>query len=288
MSATKPSAASPIAAPRAPAIGVREVVGASLPGSPHSAEVRALLIGSRIDTRNLIDFVEADRLRATGVGAVFVFRYGVVVLFGASPEIERGMLERLDAHIIEPLAAPEVETATIEIHPGAEEQIDTRGKLILAEATAERLLLTATVLARSVVLEHDEIRIAQVFDSIEPLVNGLQAHGRAGMPIRRVMQHIGEVLATQHRMVGRAQISEKPDVLWDHPELDRLYARLEAEYELGDRARTIDRKLEVIGEAADVLLDLVQDKRLVRLELAVIALIAFEICLTLFEMWRGE
>lgn len=271
---------------RAPAIGIREVVGSAFPGHAGGAEVRALLIGSRIDTRNLLDFVEPDNITPTGVGAVFVFRYGVIVLFGASPDIERDFIDRLKPFVTQPIDVPEVETATIEIIPGADEQIDASGKLILSEATIERLLLTATVLARSVVLERDEIRIAEVFDSLEPLVNGLQANGRAGLPIRRVMQHIGAVLATQHRVVGRAQINEKPEVLWDHPELDRLYARLEAEYELGDRGRTIERKLEVIGEAADVLLDLVQDKRSVRLELAVIALIAFEICLTLFDMWR--
>lgn len=272
---------------RPPAVGVREVVGFSLSGHLDRADVRALLVGLRIDTRNLPDFVEPEKLTPHGVGAVFVFRYGVVVLFGASPEIERDILARLGQHIIQPIDGVEIETATIEIQRGADEQVDANGRIILSEATSERLLLTATVLARSVVLARDEIRIAETFDSIEPLVNALQTHGRAGLPIRRVMQHIGNVLATQHRVVGRAQISEKPDVLWDHPELDRLYGRLEAEYELGDRARTIQRKLEVIGEAADVLLDLVQDKRSVRLELAVIALIAFEICLTLFEMWRG-
>jgi uncharacterized Rmd1/YagE family protein len=275
------------ASARTPDIGMREVVGAPLAGSPHGAEARALLIGTRIDTRNLLDLVEPDRIVPGGAGAVFVFRYGVVVFFGASPQQERDLLAQLMPHVIQPQASPHLETATIAIQPGADEQIDAGGTLILGEATVERLLLTATVLARSVVLERDEIRIAEVFDSIEPLVNGLQAHGRAGLPIRRVMQHIGDVLATQHRVVGRAQISEKPDVLWDHPELDRLYARLEAEYELGDRARTIERKLEVIGETADVLLDLVQDKRSVRLELAVIALIAFEICLTIVEMVRG-
>ncbi|HKY82897.1 MAG TPA: hypothetical protein VJM09_15665 [Sphingobium sp.] len=56
-----------------------------------------------------------------------------------------------------------------------------------------------------------------------------------------------------------------------------------AEYELGERAAMIDRKLELIGKAADVLLDLVQDKRSVRLELAIIALIAFEIILSLYD-----
>lgn len=101
------------------------------------------------------------------------------------------------------------------------------------------------------------------------------------MPIKRVMQHIGGVLTTQHRVVGRAQIGEKPDLLWDHPELDRLYARLEAEFELGDRSRAIERKLEVIGDAANVLLNLVMDKRSYRLEIAVVALIAFEIIISI-------
>lgn len=275
---------SPVAYARAPAVGIREVVAFSLAGHVRGPEVRALLVGARIDTRDLGDFVEPDRLTTDGAGVVFVFRYGVVVFFGTPPEIESDMLRRLRRHIIHPADMPEIETAIIEIQPGADEQIDISGRIILTAATTERLLLTATVLARSVVLERDEIRIAEVIDSLEPLVNDLQAHGRAGLPIRRVMQHIGNVLATQHRVVGRIQINEKPDILWDHPELDRLYARLETEYELVDRGRAIERKLEVIGETADVLLDLVQDKRSVRLELAVIALIAFEIVLTLFEM----
>ena len=113
------------------------------------------------------------------------------------------------------------------------------------------------------------------------LVNDLRKDGRARLPIKRVMQHIGGVLATRHRVVGRAQIGEKPDLLWDHPELDRLYGRLEAEFELGDRARAIERKLEVIGDAADVLLNLVIDKRSFRLEIAVVALIAFEVVVSL-------
>lgn len=272
---------------RMPAIGIREVVGFALAGDAVSADVRALLVGARIDTRNLADFVDPERLKPDGIGAVFVFRFGAVVLFGASPAVERHLLTRLRDHIIEPLETPEVETATIEIKAGVDERVDANGHILLRELTSERLLLTATVLARSVVLARDEIRIAEAFDRIEPLVNDLQTHGRTGLPIRRVMQHIGDVLAAQLRVVGRVQISEKPDMLWDHPELDRLYGRLEVEYELGDRARVIERKLEVIGEAADVLLKLVQEKRSFRLELAVIGLIAFEIVLTLYEIWRA-
>ncbi|WP_242138877.1 MULTISPECIES: RMD1 family protein [unclassified Sphingomonas] len=267
-------------------VGVREVLGAALPGEPTRGDVRALLLGTRVDTRHLRDFVEPETLHLSGVGAAFVFRYGVLVLIGASAEVERRFIAQLSDHVIEPLATPETETAWIEIHPDREETVSADGHIRLKEASRERLLLTATVVARSVVLARDEGRIAEAFDRVEPLIHELRVHGRAVMPIRRVMRSIGDVLAAQHRVVGRAQIVEKPDLLWDHPELDRLYGRLEAEFELGDRARAMERKLEVIGDAAEWLLDLVQDKRSLRLELAVIGLIAFEVVLNIYELWR--
>jgi required for meiotic nuclear division protein 1 len=266
--------------------GTGEALGIALPGDATRAGVRAMLLGSRIDTRAVAGFTLPEELELTGVNAAFVFRYGVLVLFGASPETERAMVETLAPHIIEPLDDPEIETATIELRNDGEELVSPSGDIRLRQKTPERLLLTATILARSVVLARDESRIADAFDRIEPLVNDLRTKGRAGLPIPRVMQHIGDVLATQHRVVGRVQISEKPDLLWDHPELDRLYGRLEAEFELSDRARTIERKLEVIGDAADVLLELVQDKRSLRLELAVIMLITFEVLLNFYEFWR--
>jgi uncharacterized Rmd1/YagE family protein len=249
------------------------------------AKVRAVLVGSRINTRELEGHTEAQALDATSSGVAFLFRYGAVVLFGASDEVEREFVNSLDGRIIDPVASAsrEFETATLAVRPEDDEQVDAHGGIVLRELTPERLLLVATVLARSVVLERDEVRIAEVFDRIEPLIAGLQARGHAVPPIRQVMQQIGGVLAARHRMTGRAQIAEKPEVLWEHPELDRLYARLEAEFELTERARTVERKLDVIGETASTLLELVQERRSVRLELAVIALIAFEILLTLQE-----
>jgi uncharacterized Rmd1/YagE family protein len=62
-------------------------------------------------------------------------------------------------------------------------------------------------------------------------------------------------------LAGRAQIAERPEVLWEHPELDRLYSRPEAEFELGERARIVERKLDVIGNTASTLPKLVQERR---------------------------
>jgi uncharacterized Rmd1/YagE family protein len=101
------------------------------------------------------------------------------------------------------------------------------------------------------------------------------------------MKLAGTVLAAQHRVMGTAQAQERPDLLWEHPELDRLYSRLEAEYELHERAEILGKKLETLGDFAATLMNIVQDKRAYRLEAAIIALIAFEIVLTLFTMTHG-
>lgn len=263
-------------------VGIREVLGRPIASGTQPSEARALLLGARIDTRHLPGFVEPEALSLSIPAAAFVFRYGVVVLFGVPAELEERLIVDLMPHVIEPLPLPELEAASIEIQAEGEENVSAQGLIRIREATPQRLLLTATVLARSVVLARDEIRIAETFDRIEPLVNDLRTRGRAGISIKRVMQHIGGVLSTLHRVVGRAQIGERPDLLWDHPELSRLYAHLEAEFELGDRARAIERKLQVIGDSADVLLNLVLDKRSYRLELAITLLIAFEIIVSFF------
>jgi len=73
--------------------------------------------------------------------------------------------------------------------------------------------------------------------------------------------------------------------LWDRPDLERLYARLEHEYELSERVETLNRKLAVIADTATTLADIVDTKRSVRLELIVIFLIAFEIVVTGYEIY---
>ena len=42
-----------------------------------------------------------------------------------------------------------------------------------------------------------------------------------------LLKLLGNALLVQHRVSGRVAVSEKPDVLWDRPDLERLYSRLQ-------------------------------------------------------------
>lgn len=257
------------------------MLGALPDTTPLIAQAR--LLGAQIDTRAMVADASAATL-APEAGLTFVFRYGVVVTIGSGGEPTDRLDAALRSYVIDPTPMQEIESATIELRTDGGDRIGDGGQIQLVNISHERLLLAAIVLARSVVLARDEFLVSEAFDQIAPLVSDLRENGRARLAIRPAMRLVGNVLAARHRLTGTAQVDERPDLLWDHSALDRLYARLEAEYELKERAEVLERKFGALGDFTEVLLDIVQDKRAYRVEVAIIALIAIEIVLTLFTM----
>ena len=111
-----------------------------------------------------------------------------------------------------------------------------------------------------------------------------RGYGKTSRNRTDLLKLLGNALLVQHRLSGRVAVGEKPDVLWDRPDLERLYARLEDEYELSERVETLNRKLAVISDTATTLSDIIDTKRSLRLEIIVVFLIAFEIVITFYEI----
>jgi uncharacterized Rmd1/YagE family protein len=143
----------------------------------------------------------------------------------------------------------------------------------------------ADVLAKNVALARGEREVSRVFDVIEPLAANLAKSGRTPVARREMLRIIGQALLVRHRMTGRAEIEEKPDLLWDRWDLERLHARLVDEYELNERSVALSRKLEVVGETARGLTDLIDASRSTRLEIMIVALIVIEVIFTMYELF---
>jgi uncharacterized Rmd1/YagE family protein len=252
---------------------------------------RAVLLGERIDTVGLErrDALSMAPLafRVGESGLAVVFRYGVVVLIGLDPLAEDEVLRGLAPRVSGAFELREEESARLAPAADNDEGVEPDGIVRIADRSPGRLLVVADALAKSAATAHDERRVAEVFDTIEPWAQSLAQRGRGPGGRRAMIRLIGRALLVEHRVSGRVAVSEKPDLLWDRPDLERLYARLEAEYELGERAEALNRKLTLIGQTARLLTDLIDTERSLRLEAVVVILIVTEICLTLFEMAHG-
>jgi uncharacterized Rmd1/YagE family protein len=255
-----------------------------MPSSPPEEtrkRIRALLLSDRIETSNLehdgvVSTVPLTFKYGQG-GLVTLFRYGVAVLMGLTVAEEEEILRRLQPRLIGPIKPFEEETALIEHAPDKDEQILPGGPIMLKTIAPDRLIIIADALSKSVVLARDEREVAAVFELVEPLAQQLADHGRTFAGRRTILKHVGNALLVQHRVSGRVAVAEKPDVVWDRPDLERLYARLQDEYELEERAETLARKLAVISKTAELLTDMIDTRRSLRLEIAIVILIAIEL-----------
>ncbi len=250
--------------------------------------VHALHLGDRINTANYDgDIVSAVPLaiRTGENGTAVLFRFGVAVLIGLTAEEEAAFLLKIAPRIVGRLGVAEEERTFVEIAAGTDDQVSAGGPVTLGDMSLPRMLIVADVLAKSVALASDERDVTKVFGVIEPFAVELATRGRTRRNRTEILKLIGNALLVQHRVSGRVAVAEKPDALWDRHDLERLYARLEDEYELKERVETLDRKLTVIADTAETLADIIDTRRSLRLEVIVVLLIAIEIVTSFYQIF---
>ncbi len=256
--------------------------------SSTTINVRAQLFGQSIEPRRITQMKILSR-DPTTIGLdensyVVLFRFGAAVFFNTRVESEDAFLTLLQPYVSKSIVTPRNESLEVVVDSEAEERLDNQ-RFIMRDMSVARMQVVADILAKSVFLDDYEDTIAKAFDRIEPLAERMHSTGRLQGRSNDLLTHIGEVLQLQHRMTGRAQVGEKPDVLWDHPELERLWHYLENEYEIGERQLALERKLELISSTAETLLSLLQDRRTLRVEWYIVILIVIEIFLTLYDLF---
>lgn len=249
--------------------------------------IRALLLGERLDVSGL---ERSDAISTTPFafrvgehGLVALFRYGAAVMAGLSPVEEDDLLRKISPRVSGPYTPMDDEIATVVLDANGDDQIPPGGPLQMKELTPERFLIIADALGKSVALAHNERQVGAVFDVIDPLASTMAAEGTVPGNRQQLLKLVGEALLVEHRMSGRVAVEDKPDVLWDRPDLERLFLRLRDEYELTERATALANKLAVIQTTTRAITDLIDAQRSLRLEAVIVLLIVFEIVLTFVE-----
>jgi required for meiotic nuclear division protein 1 len=245
-------------------------------------------MGERLDHRRLERVpggtVDPIQIALPGNPMVFAFRWGAVVFAGAGLDCEREVIANLLPLVSHPHAVHFEESAEVII--GAQEDgLDSNGIIHLIDASVPRLAVVADALAKSAALAYQENALSETLDAMEPVVTSLRSHGRLVASSSGLRRAIGASLQSRSHATARVQVDDKPDLLWDHPGLERLYSRLGDEYELHERHATLDRKLTLIGESTGTLISLVDARRSRTLEIAVVILIAMELLAAVYELF---
>lgn len=250
--------------------------------------VRALFVARRIETRDLRHPLAISHAPLTlrfvdPPGWVVVFRFGAVAFAGLDESREREVLASLTPYLREPVPEPASEEAELRLAPDRADGVDADGLLSVRELSDDRIQVVANVVAKSALLTHYEGRIAAVFDRVEGFASQLR-RGKVPARSQELLRELGDALFVQTQMVGWAEVAEKPEIVWEERDLDVLYERLSAEYELRDRDVALTRKLTLVSNVAGTYLDLHQSRQSIRLEWYIVVLIVVEIVILVYEI----
>jgi uncharacterized Rmd1/YagE family protein len=252
---------------------------------------RAIYVGERIDLRKYLPTARVTAqlpavVPVAGGGVAVLFRYGAAVFFDGAPYEQAQFLLELAPLVEDPYERPETEEISISVSSDKREGVEG-GAVVVRDSSIERLQIVAAALGKSVALAQYEADVAADFDRIEPFAVELEQRGRGGRDMRLLLRHIGRGLLNEHKMVARVEVVDRPELLWDHPELEQLYMRLEDEFELQERAEILDHKLGLISRTVETILDLLQQDRSTRVEWYIVILIVLEIVLSVYGLfWR--
>lgn len=256
-----------------------------------TVRARALYLGERIDVRALeatsrITPVLPLVVQAGEHGCAVVFRYGAVVLFHVAPMEEVTFLEGLKRMVGDPFPKPEVEEIEIRVVPDRPDGLEGN-VLTVVELSPERVQVVAEILARTVALARYESVMKESVAAIESWALALQKGQSAAALERNLIKNLGATIVIQSSMTGRIEIDDKPEILWERADLERIFLRLEDEYELKERDMALERKLALISSTAEMLLNLVDNRHSRRLEWYIIGLIVLEIVISLTTIAFG-
>ncbi len=214
-------------------------------------------------------------------GELFIFPFGAVVFRDVPPDRREAILGRLRAAI--PALTEKVVREDFGVHEesGAETRM-IGGALVLDRLTDGRSGVVALTVAQSAAMEYYERIVENLFDRTSRLVERLESRGTVALwSTRPLHRFIGEAVGVRSEVLAVLHLLDKPDAVWDDPGMDRIYVDLKGEFDLGDRYAALESKLRSVQEALELVLGVARDRRLVLLEVAIVALILFEIVLSL-------
>jgi uncharacterized Rmd1/YagE family protein len=216
-------------------------------------------------------------------GTVFIYPFGVIAFRDLPVGAREAEVARLRAarHDLTDTAA--IEELSVLADQNCEPDI-TDGALVLDRLTPDRAKVVAMTVAQSAAMEYYERIVEDMFTRTDRIVNQLETRGTVSFRTNPLHRFIGTAIGTRNEVVSILHLLDKPDEAWDDPGIDRIYGELRAEFDLGDRYRSLELKLRSVQDSLELVLDVARDKRLVLLETIVVLLILSEIILAVVRV----
>ncbi|KAJ4304197.1 sporulation protein rmd1 [Collariella sp. IMI 366227] len=224
---------------------------------------------------------------------VFLFDYGVVVIWGMSAAQEQRFLKEIAKFEVEKLAPDDLETEKFNFYYTHEYQARIYNDFIALRDKGNYMtkLAISHALAQSVKTSLFEELIASTIDTCKDIPAQLALTGKIALSRSQINMQIGELFILRISIHLNGSVLDTPELFWVEPQLEPVYQAVRSYLEMDQRVGLLTERLDVIADLLAVLKEQLSHGHGEKLEWIVIVLIAAEILVALVniavDLWVG-
>ncbi|POR34093.1 Sporulation protein RMD1 [Tolypocladium paradoxum] len=225
---------------------------------------------------------------------VFLFDYGVVVIWGMSESQEAKFLKDIAKFEVEKLAPDDVETEHFNFYYTREYQARIYNDFITLRDKNNYMtkLAISHALAQSVKTSLFEELIASTIDTCKDIPTQIALTGKIALSRSQINMQIGELFILRINIHLNGSVLDTPELFWVEPQLEPVYQAVRSYLEMDQRVGLLTERLDVIADLLAVLKDQLSHGHGEKLEWIVIVLIAMEIVVAavniVVDIYAGE
>ncbi|KAI1129626.1 hypothetical protein F5Y10DRAFT_276672 [Nemania abortiva] len=223
--------------------------------------------------------VDADFDIQVHTPEVFLFDYGVVVIWGMSLAHEQRFLKDIAKFELEKLDPDDVETECFNFYYTREYQARIYNDFITLRDKGNYMtkLAISHALAQSVKTSLFEELIASTIDACKDIPTQIALAGKISLSQTQINMQIGELFILRINIHLNGSVLDTPELFWVEPHLEPVYQAVRSYLEMDQRVGLLTERLDVIADLLAVLKDQLSHGHGEMLEWIVIVLIAAEI-----------
>jgi uncharacterized Rmd1/YagE family protein len=205
---------------------------------------------------------------------IYVERFGAVVFWNCSEALVQTFLKDLQEL---PGAGPRVGSThdSLSVHVGSEEETVGFSAVWLKELSLDKLKIVSLALAQSVALDYFENSVSSAMSKFHPVVRTMREEGQLRLKHSEVLSLVGFAMEIRSVILENLTLFDDPPESWESESLDQ--------FDLEERINAINQKLAYLKDAGSILMEVLTNRKSVRLEWIVIVLIAIEV---VFFLWK--
>ncbi|TVY68958.1 Sporulation protein RMD1 [Lachnellula suecica] len=210
---------------------------------------------------------------------VFVFDYGVVVIWGMTLTQERRFLEEIQRYAVDKLDKDDREEECFNFYYTREYQARIYNDFITLRDKSNYMtkLAISHALAQSVKTSLFEAMVDSTIEKNKDIPEEIAQTGTISYSRTEINQQIGELFNLRINIHLNGSILDTPELFWVEPQLEPVYQAVRSYLEMDQRVGLLNGRLDVIADLLAVLKDQLSHGHGEKLEWIVIVLIAAEI-----------